>query len=117
MLVMYAGQLVEQSDSAEFFARPRHPYSQALLAAMPRLDDEPGDLVPIPGSVPVDVMPAGCRFHPRCVHAIDQCRSSVVEMAMVGRSTVRCLRAQDLAASDLGNPSIPSDSGELGGTP
>ena len=72
-VVMYAGQIVEQADVDELFARPEHPYTQALLRAMPSLQDDGGRngrLAAIPGMPPSLVdPPAGCRFAPRCAFA------------------------------------------------
>ncbi len=65
--VMYAGQVVEQADVHAVFARPAHPYTTSLFAAIPRMDRDGQDLAAIPGRVPqLDAMPAGCRFQPRC---------------------------------------------------
>lgn len=72
--VMYAGRVAEEGPVEDFLRRPLHPYSQGLLAALPRLDKEPSPLVPIPGHVPrpVDYLP-GCRFRDRCPHAFEPC--------------------------------------------
>ena len=65
--VMYAGRIVEQAPVLELFARPRHPYTAGLLAAMPRLDRGRGRLTTIPGTVPpTGIREPGCIFRPRC---------------------------------------------------
>ncbi|HEX5804332.1 MAG TPA: dipeptide ABC transporter ATP-binding protein [Azospira sp.] len=74
--VMYAGELVEEAPAAAFFERPRHPYTQALFAALPDLSRRGQRLTTIAGQVPsLAAMPAGCRFAPRCPHAWERCRS------------------------------------------
>ena len=76
--VMYGGRVVEQADAATLYARPQHPYTQGLLASIPRLDGEAGKrLVPIPGSPPdLARLPAGCAFAPRCGRADATCTAS-----------------------------------------
>ena len=65
--VMYAGQIVEQAGVFDVFARPAHPYTSALFAAIPRMDRDGQQLAAIPGRVPpLDAMPPGCRFRDRC---------------------------------------------------
>ncbi|HKF73834.1 MAG TPA: oligopeptide/dipeptide ABC transporter ATP-binding protein [Stellaceae bacterium] len=91
--VMYLGRLIELADEAAIFARPLHPYTQALLAAVPQPD--PGRRsrrVAAPGEVPSPINPpAGCHFHPRCPRAAAECRATVPEFreAEPGR-WVRC---------------------------
>ena len=74
--VMYAGQVVELATTPDLFARPAHPYTEGLMASIPRLDAPRERLHTIPGQVPAATRwPAGCRFHPRCPHAWDRCRT------------------------------------------
>ncbi len=73
--VMYAGKFVEQTTTDELFANPQHPYTEALLASIPRLDEEGRKrLANIPG-LPPDLVepPPACRFHPRCRYATEKC--------------------------------------------
>jgi peptide/nickel transport system ATP-binding protein len=72
--VMYAGRLVEIGTTREVLTAPRHPYTRALVASIPKLRDR-GDLGGIPGMTPsLRQLPSGCAFHPRCPLAIDRCR-------------------------------------------
>ncbi len=74
--VMYAGELVEVASRDAFFTTPRHPYTQALFAALPEVSRRGRRLATIPGQVPVlSAMPAGCRFAERCTHVMAQCRT------------------------------------------
>ncbi len=82
---MYAGQIVELSDVYEAFERPRHPYTQGLIHAVPTLHGDDSELTSIPGSPPDFVeMPAGCKFHPRCAYADERCRREEPAMTEVG---------------------------------
>jgi peptide/nickel transport system ATP-binding protein len=82
--VMYAGQMVEQTTTERLFAQPAHPYTEGLLAAIPRLDVRRERLQAIPGQVPpATAWPAGCRFHPRCPYAWDRCRAEMPPLLRV----------------------------------
>ena len=77
VVVMYAGQVVESATTEDLFARPTHPYTEGLMASVPRLDAPRERLHAIPGQVPAATRwPLGCRFHPRCPHAWDRCRTN-----------------------------------------
>jgi peptide/nickel transport system permease protein len=74
--VMYAGQIVEEGTREELLGRPKHPYTQGLLRSIPRPEARGTRLEEIKGAVPrPGHWPAGCRFHPRCPHAFDRCRT------------------------------------------
>ncbi|MDZ7791688.1 MAG: ABC transporter ATP-binding protein [Xanthomonadales bacterium] len=98
VVVMYAGQIVESASVDALFARPRHPYTHALMSAMPQLGERTGRLSVIPGAAPnPERTPTGCRFADRCEHAIPACRETPppLEETDDGRA-VRCIRADEL---------------------
>ncbi len=82
--VMYAGRIVEEGTTAEVFANPLHPYTQGLLASMPRIDTPSRQrLAAIPGLPPdLGQLPSGCPFHPRCQQAGDRCRQAYPEVVI-----------------------------------
>ena len=81
VLVLYGGQMMEYDDIKPLFVSPSHPYTQALLSAIPRLDQRNEALNAIPGNPPNMMnMPKGCPFSPRCEYVVDHCRT---ERAMV----------------------------------
>ncbi|MBW5800739.1 ABC transporter ATP-binding protein [Halomonas elongata] len=76
--VMYLGRVCEVAPTATLFARPRHPYTQALMSAIPRLEDDRPQHIRLEGEVPTPVhLPSGCVFHGRCPHADTRCREEV----------------------------------------
>ena len=84
--VMYAGNLCEVADVKDLFQNPRHPYTRALLDAVPKFSMQ-DDLKSIDGHVPNLVTPpSGCRFHPRCAHAMAVCRQAFPEMTEIGKN-------------------------------
>lgn len=79
--IMYLGRIVETASTEEIFSNPRHPYTKALLAEAPRLDQRRREFAPIEGEIPSPLdPPPGCTFHPRCPVAIAQCRTTVPEL-------------------------------------
>jgi oligopeptide/dipeptide ABC transporter ATP-binding protein len=97
VLVMYAGEIVEEAAVGELFAHPHHPYTEGLLAAMPSLGAARSRLAVIPGTVPPPTRwPSGCRFHERCPYAWDRPereRPPLFEVAPRHRS--RCFLAEE----------------------
>ncbi len=83
--VMYLGQLVEQGPTKSVYERPAHPYTKALLAAVPRIGDITSELTALTGEIPSPMNPpSGCRFHTRCPLAKEICRQQVPVTQTVG---------------------------------
>ena len=102
--VMYAGEIVETAPVDDLFARPTHPYTEALLSTIPRVDRDSAGLSAIPGQVPpISAMPPGCRFAPRCGLREPQCEAASPVLAALADDTahrVRCrVRAPALEAA------------------
>jgi len=94
LVVMYAGRVVETATTPSLFARPTHPYTEGLLAAVPRIDAPRARLHAIPGQVPAaTAWPTGCRFHPRCPYAWEKCVAQeppLLDVADEPGHTARC---------------------------
>ena len=89
--VLYAGRLAETRAAGPLFARPRHPYTRALIDCIPREGMAPGSLTGIPGLVPsVTQYPQGCRFHPRCLHADAACQQVPEARPQADGGSVSC---------------------------
>ena len=88
--IMYAGRLVEIAPVTEMIVRPRHPYTRALIAALPSLEVR-GVLAGIPGLAPsLRELPSGCAFHPRCDLATDRCRAERPALRDIAGAQVAC---------------------------
>lgn len=100
--VMYAGRAVEQASVADTFAAPAHPYTKALLSAIPRVDRKGQDIAVIPGRPPVlTELPPGCPFHPRCSYAQDVCRTDrPAAQTLAGGRMSECHFAAEVQADD-----------------
>jgi peptide/nickel transport system ATP-binding protein len=101
VLVMYLGRLVELTDSATLFAQPRHPYTRALLKAVPVPDPiAAGGYASLTGEVPSILQPPeGCAFHPRCEHSKNICTTTRPSTRDVDGVTVACHRVEELLQS------------------
>lgn len=115
VVVMYAGEVVEVAPTRQLVETPAHPYTEALLSALPRIQLEQTDLASIPGSMPaLDAMPVGCSFSPRCSQAIEVCHREPpamvsLELARAARCVLAVPRATVL--SEPGEPTaalVPS---------
>jgi oligopeptide/dipeptide ABC transporter ATP-binding protein len=92
VIVMYAGEVVEEALTAELFAHPHHPYTEGLLGAMPRVGGEAERLATIPGTVPPPTAwPAGCRFRDRCPYSWERCEREHPPLYQINAAhTSRC---------------------------
>jgi len=102
--VMYLGEIVEMADVERLFARPAHPYTRALMEAIPAQDPSGRrDTALLEGDPPSpSAPPPGCRFHTRCPHAIALCRATAPPLAAIGPGhVVACHRASEFPARDV----------------
>ncbi|WP_436371367.1 ABC transporter ATP-binding protein [Cytobacillus sp. BC1816] len=92
VIVMYAGQIVEQNNVFELFKHPKHPYTQGLLNSTPKIHQLKDQLESIEGNVPTPSnLPKGCKFHPRCPFSMEKCSQQEPPLLQVdSESLVRC---------------------------
>ena len=97
VLVMYAGEVVEEATTPELFARAHHPYSEGLLGAMPRVGGQAERLATIPGTVPPPTAwPDGCRFRDRCPYSWERCEREHPPLYQIGSGHLsRCHLADE----------------------
>jgi peptide/nickel transport system ATP-binding protein len=98
VVVLYAGRVAEIADTRSIYSSPKHPYTYALLASVPRVDRKK-DLVPIPGNIPNLISPpTGCRFHPRCSYMVEKCVSQIPPLEPIGDGReVSCHRWKEIS--------------------
>ena len=117
--IMYAGEIVERGSAARLLSAPRHPYTAALLKAVPRVDSRSA-VVGIPGLPPATVIEGSCSFAPRCEFAIDRCAALAPPLEPVEHAhDVRCIRAAELGVleSTSGAIAIPAAADDTGAAP
>ena len=84
VLIMYLGRVVEIAATEDIYQAPNHPYTQALLAEVPRIDTRRRTYIPVQGEIPSPLAPPpGCHFHPRCPHAMSRCSIEQPELAEI----------------------------------
>jgi len=104
--VMYVGKIVESAPTNELFHSPRHPYTSALMSAVPIADPRVRSrMTPLQGDVPSPANPpSGCHFHPRCQYAVERCRTETPPLLEIRTNhVVRCHRATELSLPGVEN--------------
>ena len=98
IVIMYLGRIVEMAPTVELFAKPNHPYAQALLAEVPRLGREKREFKPIEGEIPSPLdPPPGCHFHPRCPFAMPRCREEIPALKEIAPGRYAACHLNDAA--------------------
>lgn len=111
--VMYLGKIVEMGDVQDVMEAPCHPYTQALMSAVPVPGREPGKRIVLKGEMPSPANPpAGCPFHPRCPHATDVCQRDMPALRPLKKQCVACHLADTLNASEGNGDTHPPAAGD-----
>jgi oligopeptide/dipeptide ABC transporter ATP-binding protein len=113
VVVMYAGEVVEEATTADLFSRAHHPYTEGLLGAMPRVGREKDRLATIPGTVPPPTnWPEGCRFRDRCPYSWERCESEHPPLYQIGGGhTSRCHLAEEPERREHPHPPLAAQRG------
>ena len=108
--VMYLGRLAELAPAETLFRRPRHPYTRALMEAIPDLDMTGRERIPVGGEVPSPITPpSGCAFHPRCPLANDRCKRERPDLKPAGDALVACHAVEEGRDDAMPMPAIARD--------
>ena len=113
VIVMYAGEVVEEATTIDLFARAHHPYTEGLLGAMPRVGGEKDRLATIPGTVPPPTSwPKGCRFRDRCPYSWERCETEHPPLYQIGGGhTSRCHLADEPERRQHPHPPLAAQRG------
>lgn len=97
VVIMYLGRIVESAPTEQIFAHPNHPYTQALLAEIPRMSERKKRFTAIKGEIPSPLHPpTGCHFHPRCPYAMERCKTEVPELKEVAPQHTSACHLNDM---------------------
>ena len=108
VVIMYLGRVVEAAPAEEVFRRPNHPYTQALLSEVPRIETRKRAFAGVKGEIPSPLNPPpGCHFHPRCPHAFDRCRLERPALKPVAPGHPSACRLSDGVSPPSAAPSPP----------
>lgn len=102
--IMYAGEIIEIGTVFDIFDfdKPHHPYTKGLFGSLPSLQGSSKRLKPVDGLMPDPMdLPDGCKFHPRCTHCIEQCKSQLPKVFTEGTHTVRCHLYEKIKAGEI----------------
>jgi peptide/nickel transport system ATP-binding protein len=100
VVVMYLGRVVESAPTAQLYSAPNHPYTEALIAEVPRLDAQRRLYIPVKGEIPSPLAPPpGCHFHPRCPKAFERCRREVPALREIAPGRISACHLNDLATT------------------
>jgi peptide/nickel transport system ATP-binding protein len=96
VIIMYLGRVVESASTEDIFGKANHPYTQALLRQVPRLDSRKTQFKPIVGEIPSPLAPpGGCHFHPRCPHAMPRCKDEAPALKPIGTGHLSACHLND----------------------
>jgi peptide/nickel transport system ATP-binding protein len=100
VVIMYLGRVVEIGPTPELFAQPNHPYTQALLAEVGRVEPKKRTYIPVRGEIPSPLNPpSGCHFHPRCPHVMAKCRQIAPPLSEIAPGRWSACHLNDVAAA------------------
>jgi len=100
VVVMYLGRIVESAPTRELYDRPNHPYTEALIAEIPRVDAHRRQYVPIRGEIPSPLAPpTGCHFHPRCPRAMPRCREEAPALREIAPGRLSACHLNDTVSA------------------
>lgn len=102
--IMYAGEIIEKGSVYDIFddTKPHHPYTKGLFGSLPSLQGDSKRLKPVAGLMPDPMdLPSGCKFHPRCEHCVEQCKTDIPQAVTEGTHSIKCHLYEKLKAGEI----------------